>query len=80
VTEIDEDELHLGRSGDALRPILLKNSIRKFGRKNLGHDEAIAAEFLSAMSSNTSLMVNRFLKIGTFFSAEPTGRVFQVRR
>ena len=34
-------------------------------------------EFLSATSFNMTLVVKRFLKIGTFFSTERADRVFQ---
>jgi len=61
-------------------PILLKNSPPKFGRKNYGHEKSITMEFLSATTFKTTLVVKRFLKKGTFLSAERAERVFQQNR
>jgi hypothetical protein len=52
------------------QPIVLKNSTRKFRRKKFGHEKAIAVEFLTATSFNTTLGVKRFLKIDTFLISE----------
>jgi hypothetical protein len=62
------------------RPILLKNSPRKFGRKYFNHEKAIAEEFRTETLFNTTLVVKRFLKTGTFFSTERADRVFQQNR
>ena len=50
--------------------IVLKNSTRKYGRKNFGHEKATAVEFLTATSFNTTLVVKRFLKIDTSLISE----------
>jgi hypothetical protein len=55
--------------GDGSGPIVLKNSTRKFGRKNFGHEKAIAVEFLTTTSSSRTLVAKRFLKIDTFSPA-----------
>ena len=67
-------------SADGVQPILLKNSPRQFGLKNFGHEKAIAVEFITATSFNTTLVAERFLKIGAFLSTERADRVFQQNR
>jgi hypothetical protein len=62
------------------RPILLKNSPRKFARKNFSYEKSIAVEFISATSFDTTLVAKRFLEIGTFESTQRARRVFQQNR
>ena len=52
----------------------------KMWAKNFSHEKAIALEFLSAKSFDVTLVVKRFLKIGTFLSTERANRVFQQNR
>jgi hypothetical protein len=56
----------LRASGGQFGPILLKNSLLKFGRKSFGHEKAVAVEFLTATAFRPALVVKHFLQMGTF--------------